>query len=412
MIYIHIPYCGSFCTYCGFYSETATGAGCGINDYVEALCTEIAGRRAELSEPHERDTLYIGGGTPSVLPLSALKRIVSALREAGAGADYEEFTVEVNPEDILEKGQGYAEGLLEAGVNRISMGVQSLDDRILGWMNRRHDADGAAKAYRILRDAGFRNISIDLIFGISMLEDKVWSRTLDGVLDGLGTGTPPEHISAYQLSVEPDSALASMRDRGLYEEASDSLCEGQYAELCSRLASAGYRHYEISNFSLPGYEARHNSGYWYHIPYTGLGPGAHSLDIGSCHPEAPSAGQGGRNVFRRSWNIADVRAYCAAAHDGDFSPVRESETLSARQVDIERIMLALRTDEGIEESFLRKTCAKNALDAAIAAGTLVETHLSWHGRWLMGNGQVKSCPRLRIPEKYFFVSDNIISDIV
>ena len=207
----------------------------------------------------EINTLYIGGGTPSVLPLCVFERLLAALKEVGHGGPYEEFTVEVNPEDIVEKGEDYVRGLLNLGVNRISMGVQSFDDGILKFMNRRHNADSAVKAYAILENAGVRNISIDLIFGLPQLSDEQWADTLKSAMEISVSGIPPQHISAYQLSVEPGSMLAKLVEMGRFEEASDELCERQYSMLCNALADAGYRHYEISNFARPGYEAVHNS---------------------------------------------------------------------------------------------------------------------------------------------------------
>ena len=218
MIYVHIPFCKSFCTYCGFYSEICDDKV--QNLFMSSLLDEIRSRREELPcTGHSPATLYIGGGTPSLLSAQALGQIVSAL---GSGP-YEEFTVEVNPEDIVTKGEDYVRALLALGVNRISMGVQSFDDGILRWMNRRHDASGARKAFGILRGAGVGNISIDLIFGLSQLSDDQWEGT---VAEALALG--PEHISAYQLSVEDGSALSRTVSEDRYREASDEQCRRQY----------------------------------------------------------------------------------------------------------------------------------------------------------------------------------------
>ena len=323
------------------------------------------------------NTLYIGGGTPSVLPLSVFTRIVKTLAGIGHGGPFDEFTVEVNPEDIVEKGETYVEGLLELGVNRISMGVQSFDDGILKWMNRRHDSAAARKAYAVLENAGVRNISIDLIFGLPQLTDKQWNETLDKALSISSCGSQPQHISAYQLSVEPGSALAQLVDRGQWSEASDELCSRQYDILCRRLRESGYNHYEISNFAHPGYEAKHNSAYWKHVPYVGLGPGAHSF----------------LKDGRRRWNEPDLAAYLAVS--GDFDSVSGSETLTSEQLDLEKVMLGLRTSEGLPESYLRRTCDLEALDKALSDGNLE--------RLSSGN--------LCIPESRFFISDSIIADL-
>ena len=180
MIYIHIPFCRSFCTYCYFYSEIASRCcrdeQARFERFASALSAEIASYAGV--EAGSVNTLYIGGGTPSVLPLSVFERVVGALRDHGFGGPYDEFTVEVNPDDIVEKGEAYVEGLLRLGVNRISMGVQSFDDEILRWMNRRHDSAAAREAYAILERAGVPDISVDLIFGLSQLSDSQWRSTL------------------------------------------------------------------------------------------------------------------------------------------------------------------------------------------------------------------------------------------
>ena len=399
MIYVHIPFCRSFCTYCDFYSEVA--AKCrSFGRFADALVKEIEHRADEITD--DVNTLYIGGGTPSVLPLDVFERILDALRRCGHGGPYDEFTVEVNPEDIVEKGETYVRGLLELGVNRISMGVQSFDDGILKFMNRRHDAETARKAYAILEGAGVENISIDLIFGLPQLSDAQWQDTLDKALSISGAGRLPKHISSYQLSVEPGSMLAKLVEKGRFEEASEELCERQYSMLCAALRDAGYRHYEISNFALPGYEARHNSAYWKHVPYVGFGPGAHSLVFPqSVSPTAPEGAYGLRSVeshYSRTWNEADLNRYLE-----DPMGVRDGEELTGGQVVMERIMLALRTSEGIPEEFLRMHCAPHELEHALACGNLV--------RIPDCHGAADAPCRLRIPEDRFFVSDSIISDL-
>ena len=305
MIYVHVPFCKSFCTYCDFYSEICSGKVQKL--FVEELCSEIERRRPEIESTLALNTLYIGGGTPSVLEPELLKHIVDTL---GYGP-YQEFTVEVNPDDIT---LAYAAFLKELGVTRVSMGVQSFNDDILRWMNRRHDGEGALKAFRCLRSAGFDNISIDLIYGISQLTPELWEETLARAIE-LG----PEHISAYQLTVEEGSPLADMIARGNYEEASEEACAAQYKVLCDKMREAGYHHYEISNFAIPGREAVHNSAYWRRVPYVGLGPGAHSLI--------------GKDM--RCWNSQQTSGWTS-----------ECERLTPEQIREEELMLGLRTDQG------------------------------------------------------------------
>ena len=473
MIYLHVPFCGSFCTYCDFYSEICRSAQA-FNEYADAVIAEIRGRHEELSmNMSARDavnTLYIGGGTPSVLPLDVLARIVKALSSscalrqaqrptvgvsekisvsdaavaepgplaaepvplaaepvplaaepvplaaepvplaaepvplaAGpvplvaeplssvfdqvhsvaepvvrhgsptfeATSPFEEFTVEVNPEDIVEKGPEYVRGLIALGVNRVSMGVQSFDDGILRWMNRRHDARRAVEAFRILRGCGVRNISIDLIFGLSQLTDETWIGTIEKALS-----FAPEHISAYQLSIEEGSALARMVADGRYVEASDEQCRRQYDVLRRCLRQSGYHHYEISNFAKPGFEAVHNSAYWRRVPYIGLGPGAHSLT---------------GNV--RSWNSQELPHMTSDGSLMTYS--RNSETLSPEDIRVERIMLSLRTDKGLEATELYSLADRSVIDALLSEGAL----------------ELRDT-RIRIPEDHLFTSDEIIRELI
>ena len=384
MIYLHVPFCGSFCTYCDFYSEICRG-GRAFNEYADAVLKEVNDRREEIcmnmSAPGAVNTLYIGGGTPSVLPLDVLRRIVDALLSSrslrrgentvGVQSPFEEFTVEVNPEDIVEKGGKYVRGLLETGVDRVSMGIQSFDDGILRWMNRRHSAAGAVEAFRILRRCGVRNISVDLIFGLSQLADDVWKDTIERALE-----LAPEHISAYQLSIEEGSALAKLVADGRYIEASDEQCRHQYDVLCQSLRQAGYHHYEISNFARPGFEAVHNSAYWSRVPYIGLGPGAHSLtgDI-------------------RSWNSQELPHRSTDGSPSTYS--RTSETLSPEDIRVERIMLPLRTDKGLEAAELYSLADRAVIHSLLSEGALEKQDGS-----------------IRIPESRLFTSDEIIRELI
>ena len=436
MIYIHIPFCRSFCTYCGFYSEAAPKCRRSedilnhenrFEEYVSALEAEIKTRQNDIRRVFASsgvNTLYIGGGTPSVLPLPMFGRLIDALKAIGHPCGFDEFTVEVNPEDIVEKGPDYVKGLVALGVNRVSMGVQSFDDGILKWMNRRHTADQAVQAYRILEEAGVDNISIDLIFGLSHMDDELWRKTLSKALSISGSGRPPKHISAYQLSVEEDSMLEKLIAKGKWSEASDEVCERQYAILCETLAAAGYNHYEISNFARPGFEAVHNSAYWKHRPYVGLGPGAHSYlvyqdafgrssaagcaELAFSHPRvgggARHSREGAIGAHRRvanaesirQWNEADLKGYVNAARNADFSAVQGREELDQEQLVMERVMLGLRTADGVPEPYLRSTCDESLIDESLENGNLI----------CLADGNI------RIPENRFFISDNIISTII
>mgnify|MGYP003212598123 CR=1 FL=1 len=421
MIYLHVPFCGSFCTYCDFYSEICRSRQA-FNEYADAVIAEIRDRRKELemnmSAQDAVNTLYIGGGTPSVLPLDVLSRIVGAVSqterlslvteqlslvtepvEVTTPTElFDEFTVEVNPEDIVEKGREYVRGLLALGVNRISMGIQSFNDDILRWM-RRHDAGNAVKAFHILRESGVRNISIDLIFGISQLTDETWKDTIEKALE-----LSPEHISAYQLSIEEGSALAKMVADGRYVEASEEQCRRQYDILCRCLGRSGYHHYEISNFAKPGFEAVHNSAYWRRAPYIGLGPGAHSLTgnvrswnsqelphrqqdetsscnpdrISSCNPDSTSCQTSSRNPSGK-----------LATYSRNF------ETLSPEDIRVERIMLSLRTDKGLEAAELYSLAGRTVINSLLSEGALE-----------------KQGGSIRIPESRLFTSDEILRELI
>lgn len=405
MIYIHVPLCKSFCNYCGFYSELCAGPQGGVlqERYVRALLAEIDSRRDELAGaglanamvPDARtpaamtsaasgiaasgpDTLYVGGGTPSVLETRHLRTIISALGRMPSG----ECTIEVNPDDIAERGAEYVRELLGMEFNRVSMGIQSLDDGILRWMRRRHNAREALEAFAILREAGVGNISVDLIFGMSQLSDKQWTDSIDMVI-----ALKPEHISAYQLSIDDGSDLRQMADDGRYTEASDESCSRQYRLMCKRLKEAGYRHYEISNWARPGFEARHNSAYWKRAPYVGLGPGAHSFD--------------GRV---RSWNTPEIEGYS-----------RQTETLTPEDIRVETIMLGLRTSDGIDRAWLEANCDPSTLNRLLDDGSLAEVTEASGDAEARRNSDAGSRaePRhLRIPEERWFVSESIIRDLI
>lgn len=385
MVYLHVPFCRSFCTYCGFYSETCSKSRQSelFNEYADAVLTEAEERKEEIRSNPLR-TLYIGGGTPSVLPPDVLRRVVQGIRRVQGGTPLREFTIEVNPEDIVEKGDEYLAGLLDLGVTRISMGIQSFDDGILRWMNRRHDSARARKAYSMIRRAAERagkeiGVSIDLIFGIPGLDLQTWERTVSAALSlGKDEGfKAPDHISAYQLSIEEGSALEEKIARGECTEASDEDCYRQYRTLCRKLREGGYNHYEISNFAIPGKEAVHNSAYWNRTPYVGLGPGAHSLTIRD----------DGQQV--RSWNTQVL-----PARGKTYS--REMEVLSDEDIRVERIMLGLRTSAGLPADELSLLAGKDALEKQVAAGCLA----------------IGPDGRARIPEERFFVSDEIIGSLV
>lgn len=306
-LYVHIPYCRSKCAYCDFYSGPLRAFD--EARYFAALDRELAARRSEVGD---LQTVYIGGGTPSSV---SPERLAPYLALAPG-----ERTVEVNPDDVTPL---LARGLLQAGANRVSMGVQSLNDDELRAIGRRHTAAGARKAYEILRAEGFSNISLDLIYGLPGQSLESWRRSLGDLLEWA-----PEHLSAYILSYEPGTLLTARLKAGKIAEAPDDLIEQMYFHLCQTTRQAGFNHYEISNFTLPGKQAQHNSAYWDMTPYLGLGPGAHSFD----------------GKVRRE-NPANLKAYL---ENPEGAAQIEEETDDNRFND--RLITALRTDRGIDEA--------------------------------------------------------------
>ena len=381
-IYVHIPFCSRFCTYCDFYSVVMADR---MPSFVDALCLEAEQRIGRLNGAPR--TLYLGGGTPSLLSLPLLERIVRKidevvrLRFGEAFSGFEEFTIETNPDDITPE---YARGLKSLGINRVSMGIQSFDDEDLKWMNRRHDAAMAVQAYETLRGAGFANISLDLIFGYASLSMEKWERNVSRMIQ-LG----PEHVSAYQMSIEPGSMLGRLYAKGKYDPPADEICLEQFRMLQRMLSDGGYIQYEISNYSRPGMFSRHNSSYWEGTEYLGLGPGAHSYD--------------GKNL--REWGVEDLNTYIDQLSAGEFEP--EKEVLTAEDHFNERVMLGLRRVKGCSISELKSILPQEAEKLLRKVHLHIDREKMFHLEpTLLLEGDC-----LRIPESSFFISDSIISDL-
>ncbi len=392
-IYLHIPFCAQFCKYCDFYSVKLLGL---REAFVEALLKEMTVRKEFFkSTGSSVTTVYMGGGTPSVLSVGQLGRIVKGLRESFGLDSVEEFTIEVNPNDVTPE---YAAALVGLGINRVSMGVQSFVDSHLVWMNRRHSALEGERAVGILRDAGIANISIDLIFGFEMLGDDEWEYNIKKAIS-----LRPQHISAYQMSIEPGSALGALARRGKYHAPSEERCEAQYRTLQHLLSDAGYNQYEISNFALSEdgnryYRSLHNSSYWERVPYLGLGPSAHSYT-----GELP--GKDGI-VARREWNTPSIKKYCRlyskdSQNDVESNnladEIRGYEELTARDIFNETIMLGLRKCSGF---------AIDQLDP------LLYDEIAKDMAHLVSVGQLrKDGNRIWIPSDKLFISDAIIREL-
>ena len=352
-LYIHIPFCKSRCVYCGFFSTTQLSQ---HERYVAALCREM--RLAALPSGHGVDTIYLGGGTPSVLPVAALARILDAAHAAYNVSPAAEVTVECNPDDVTARPELVR---LLAGGNagrplRVSMGAQTFSDGRLRRLGRRHTARQVTRAVEVLRGAGVENISLDLMYGFPGETLRQWDADVSAAID-----LRPQHLSAYCLSYEEDTPLWRQLREGQLTPADEETERSMYYHLADRLADAGYEHYEISNFALLSggqavspFRSRHNSGYWHDVPYVGLGAGAHEYS-GS----------------ERRWNVADVSAYISAIDSGRRP--QQVERLDAATRYDEAVMLRLRTREGLPLGLLtaeqRSYCLRQAAPF-IASGLL------------------------------------------
>lgn len=319
-IYVHIPFCKSRCKYCDFYSTTLLGR---RGEYVDAVIEEWAMQNAEDGVHDDVETLYIGGGTPSLLDVEDMRRLLEVLPVESA----KEVTIEANPSDIThEKAKAWK----AMGVNRLSIGIQSFNDDMLRLIGRRHTAEQAREAVRIAREEGFENISADLIYGLPHAMRNAAMEVLRRDVEEL-LRLEVEHISTYCLSYEEGTAMTRMLEHGEIEEVDEDTENRMFDYIVEQLTKAGYEHYEVSNFARPGRRSRHNSSYWNDTPYIGLGAGAHSYD-----------------GVHRYWNPSDIDLYIKGALAHDLQ--REQETLTDEQRHTERVMLGLRTAEGIAQS--------------------------------------------------------------
>ena len=334
MIYIHVPFCHRKCTYCAFFSKpvahpsalSGTSPSSGeelLSQYVDALIEEMRQRRHEQTHPIR--TIYFGGGTPSILAISDLERIVKALHENFDLSQVEEVTLEANPEDLTED---YLHGLRGLGlINRLSIGIQSLDDDMLRLIGRRHTSAQALAAVEKAHTGGFSNLSVDFIYGLPVSSQfSIFNFQL------------VSHVSAYALTVEPGTALAVQVEQGRVVLPGEDEVVRQYEALCKLLGEKGFEQYEVSNFCRPGMASKHNSRYWDRTPYLGLGPGAHSFS--RCD-----------DVERRRWNNSNSEEYCKVLKDfkdpRDLKVLYQQETLTEADAYNELLMTALRTTRGL-----------------------------------------------------------------
>ena len=310
-IYFHIPFCKRLCGYCDFYHSVKLKY---IPEVVDAMYAEMHAERDFLHDKKVR-TIYFGGGTPSLLAPSEIEGFINQAREEFDCSCVEEVTIEVNPDDITPE---YVAELRKTSVNRISMGVQSLDDEVLKFMGRRHSAAQAVEAVRILQATGYDNISVDVIFGVEVSSAEVLQRTLQQIL-AMGV----QHVSAYHLTIEENTRFGRMLSRGELRETAEERSEAEFLLVHNVLTQAGFEHYEVSNYALPGCRSKHNSSYWRDVEYLGIGPGAHSY-----------------NGEVRRWCEQPIEAYAQGVEYG-------LEELTERDKLNEYVMTSLRCAEGL-----------------------------------------------------------------
>jgi oxygen-independent coproporphyrinogen-3 oxidase len=353
-IYIHIPFCKKACHYCDFHFSTSLTY---KNELIQQLLMEIELRK-EYLKGDVVDTIYFGGGTPSLLSKGELIAILDKIHKTFRVHDTIECTLEANPDDL---SNDTLIALKDAGINRLSIGIQSFFDEDLQYMNRSHDAAQAARCIDAARDAGIENVSIDLIFGYPLLSDDKWKQNIDTAL----TYEVP-HLSCYAMTVEPKTALASFIKSKKTLPINHEQSASQFEYLMKALQTKGYEHYEISNYALSGKRAVHNSNYWKGIPYLGIGPSAHSFDGVS-----------------RQWNMANNMTYIKSLGEG-IVPF-EVEVLTETQQLNERIMTSLRTMEGFDMGYHKNKCS---MEDAFAVDKTVQ-HFTQEGLLVVENDVIK-----------------------
>lgn len=319
-IYIHIPFCKSRCLYCDFYSTTRHEL---REAYLRAFVKEIRTRKNEFIDTY--CTIYFGGGTPSLLSTEQINSILSTIADYAPRSKWKEVTLEANPGDLsLEK----LKALRQIGINRLSIGIQSFNNTLLQRIGRRHNATEAIEAVHSARQAGFENISIDLMYGLPGQTMEDWVLDLEMV-----TTLPVQHVSAYCLTYEPGTPLYAQLDRREVHELADELVNCMQEKAAEYLKQSAILQYEVSNYAKVGFESKHNSNYWNHTPYVGLGAGAHSFN--------------GVNI--RQWNPDDIDKYISSINNStaQYLPAG-SERLTDVDIYNEMIMLGLRTCKGVD----------------------------------------------------------------
>ncbi len=370
-IYIHIPFCKKRCIYCDFFSTTDSHL---VDSYVESLCKEFQARINEIN--HQKiTTIYIGGGTPSQLSITQLEKLILFLKSNLDFSKIEEFTIEVNPDDVT---YDYINQCRLLGINRVSIGIQSFVDKELKIINRRHNSYQATKAIKNIKKAGITNISIDLIYGLPLQTIESWKYSIKKAIE---MNVP--HISCYNLSYEEGTILFNMRERGDINECDEDICIEMYESLVEELTKVGYEHYEISNYAKPDCYSRHNSNYWNLTPYLGLGASAHSFD--------------GKT---RRYNPASIKEYSTKIGQNGLAYEEEIETLYEQYNEF--IMINLRTMWGI-----------NILKVKNLFGDIFYDHLIKYSRKFIDNGElIEKENTIALSEKGIMLSDYITRTLI
>lgn len=359
-LYIHVPFCARRCSYCDF--SIAVRRRDQSAEFLEAVCREIEHLSANALWDGPVETIYYGGGTPSRLAPHTFRALQARLAERFSLSPTAEVTLEANPEDV---DAGRAASWVAAGVNRVSLGVQSFDPAVLRWMHRSDNPLLASEAVATLRSAGVSNLSVDLIYGLPTALGRDWRRDLTAAFD-LGA----DHISLYALTIERGTPLARWTERGAVTPAADDIAEAEYLAAHQAFRSREWHHYEVSNASRPGYESQHNRGYWRRRPYLGLGPSAHSAA-----------------ADRRWWNIREWENYRRAAMAGQPLAAGD-EALTPSQVRLEETYLGLRCSDGVAASSLPQDLVSEWVAAGWAGRVGSQVVLTAAG-WLRLDGLVR-----------------------
>ena len=370
-IYIHVPFCKSFCNYCDFYSVTDNN---NYESFVQAVLVET-GMQARYLDGETVETVYLGGGTPSLLTVAQTGQIISAVRKNFTVSDDPEITVEVNPDDVYEE---YFRELAGTGVNRVSLGVQSWNDKRLKYLGRRHDAAQSAKALHLAFKEGFVNVSVDLIYGIPGMTTGDLKHDLEETF-----AFPVTHLSAYHLTIEEGTRFGKMKKEKKLAETDEETSNAMFSLLGSICREKGFIHYEISNFAREGYISRHNSAYWKQVPYLGLGPSAHSF-----------------NRTSRQWNISDVKKYIRSISGGKVP--FEKEDLDKLTTFNEYVMTSLRTMWGIDLGHVEAYYDKELHDYLV--------NLS--GKYIRYGLMHREKNTLVLTDQGRMISDNIIAELL